>query len=86
VFLRLDGTNVPAGSTDPSGGIVNGQYGSRGWEKFYVRKKEPGEDERGSVGIESYAFPGRFLRMGPDVVNVQGILASGEELEILVIG
>ena len=86
-FLRLDGTNVTAGTNLGSGGgVVNAQYGSNASEKFYVKKKEPSPDQsKVIVGIESHAFPGRFLRMHKDGANVQGIVGIEEEFEILVI-
>lgn len=84
-FLRLDGSKVPAGElTEPGGGVVNAQFGSSTLERFKIVKK--GQD--GIVGIESAAFPGRFLRMDGDknVVNVQGQMLTLEELAIVVVG
>ena len=90
VFLRLDGTNVPQGQKLGSGGgIVNAQFGAGPFEKFKIHQKanHPGTYQ-GIVSIESFGFPGRFLRLGADagVVNVQGVFETLEEFKILVVG
>ena len=43
---------------------------------------------KGVVGIESAAFPGRFLRLDAiaGTVNAQGVFMAYEEFEILVVG
>ncbi|KIL59682.1 hypothetical protein M378DRAFT_996256 [Amanita muscaria Koide BX008] len=91
VYLRLDATGVNQGQTIPDGGgVVNCQFGSLTSEKFRVIQKKPAKPDQyaGIVGIESNAFPGRFLRVNgaKDQVNVQGVMASFEEWEILVVG
>ncbi|WP_331768169.1 hypothetical protein [Embleya sp. NBC_00896] len=59
VFLRMDGTGVPANQA--GGGTVNCQYGSLPWEKFNARAQADG-----SFSFESVAFPGTFLRLVTD--------------------
>ncbi|GGZ27515.1 hypothetical protein CP967_06300 [Streptomyces nitrosporeus] len=56
VFLRMDGTGVPA--TMAGGGTVNCQYGIGPWEKFHARAQADG-----SFSFESAAFPGVYLRL-----------------------
>ena len=90
VFLRLDGRPVPPGKALVSGGgIVNAQLLAGPYEKYKIRKKA-GDPEKydGIVAIESFAFPGRFLRLdaAAGVVNVQGVSGSLEEFKILVVG
>ncbi|KIL55882.1 hypothetical protein M378DRAFT_90160 [Amanita muscaria Koide BX008] len=88
VYLRLDGANVkPGEKLNDGGGIVNCQFGSLTAEKFKIVQKKP-EQYAGVVAIESNEFPGRFLRVNgaKDQVNVQGVSASFEEWEILVVG
>ncbi|CAG8771477.1 2988_t:CDS:1, partial [Acaulospora colombiana] len=56
------------------------------YEKFRIKPKEcPITDHKGIVGIESMEFPGRYLRMDGDVVNVQGDMSTSEEFEVLVL-
>jgi len=87
VFLRLDGNGVSEGFSSAGGGTVNAQYGCMLWERFHIRRKEtPREQQVGIVGIESKVFRNRFIRVTPDVVNVQGQFTSYEELHILTIG
>ena len=90
VYIRLDGSNVPAGTgIPPGGGIVNGQYTAHSWEKFRIHKKDSEHHQyKAVVGIESAAFPGRYLRLDAHkgIVNVQGVFKSLEEFEILVVG
>ncbi|KAM6501621.1 hypothetical protein JOM56_001598 [Amanita muscaria] len=90
VFLRLDGAQVKQGDKLPDGGgIVNCQFGSLTAERFKIVQKNPAKPDQyaGVVGIESNEFPGRFLRVNgaKDQVNVQGVMASFEEWEILVV-
>ncbi|KIL59699.1 hypothetical protein M378DRAFT_996960 [Amanita muscaria Koide BX008] len=90
VYLRLDRGSITKGKNFPNGGgVVNCQFGSVTSEKFKIVQKKPTKRDKydGTVGIESSQFPGRFLRMdgGKDQVNVQGVLSSFEEWEILVI-
>ncbi|KAM6501635.1 hypothetical protein JOM56_001612 [Amanita muscaria] len=90
VYLRLYGTSVKQGQKLPDGGgVVNCQFGSLTAEKYRIVQKHPTalNAYNGTVGIESNLFPGRFLRMngGKDQVNVQGVMESFEEWEILVI-
>ncbi|KAM6501628.1 hypothetical protein JOM56_001605 [Amanita muscaria] len=89
VYLRLDGAKVKQGDKLPDGGgIVNCQFGSFTAEKFKIHKKPANPNQySGIVGIESNEFPGRFLRVNgaKDQVNVQGVMASFEEWEILVV-
>lgn len=87
IYLRLDGANVTAGST-VAGGVVNCQFSSRPYEKFIIRRKTvPAGTYSGIVGIESAAFPGRFLRLTGNggEFNVQGSMTSNEEFYILVL-
>ena len=90
VYIRLDGSNLPKDTGIPSGGgVVNGQYTADIWEKFHIHKKgDEFHQYKAGVGIESAAFPGRYLRMDAHngIVNVQGVFESLEEFEILVIG
>jgi hypothetical protein len=90
VYIRLDGSNVPKDTKiPPGGGVVNGQYTAHSWEKFRIHKKDSEYHQyKAVVGIESAAFPGRFLRLDghKGVVNVQGVFKSLEEFEILVVG
>lgn len=80
IFLRLDGSAVTAGQTLPSGGgVVNAQFGIGPLEKFKIVRANP---NNGFAAIESFQFPGRWLRMDNSKVNVQGVK---EEWEILVI-
>jgi len=60
VFLRLDGTGVSQ-PTGPGGGHVNLQWGhgnASAFEKFHLR-----DQGDGTYAIESFHFPGVFLRM-----------------------
>ncbi|WP_439676226.1 AbfB domain-containing protein [Embleya sp. MST-111070] len=59
VFLRLDGTGVPA--TMAGGGKVNCQFGAGPYEKFKARAQADG-----SFSLESAAFPGIYLRLVTD--------------------
>jgi len=89
VFLRLDGTGVTAGRKSlAGGGTVNAQYTDRALERFKIhRKNDPaGILYQGIVGIESAAFPGRYLRLDGNKVNVQGVFKDYEEFKILVVG
>ncbi|KAM6493130.1 hypothetical protein JOM56_011264 [Amanita muscaria] len=91
VYLRLDGANVKQGDDLLNGGgVVNCQFGSLTSEKFKIVQKKPANPNQyaGIVGIESNEFPGRFLRVNgaKDEVNVQGVMGSFEEWEILVVG
>jgi len=90
VFLRLDATGVAAGHYLPSGGgIVNAQFTARSSERFRIhRKPDPLGTYQGIVGIESAAFPGRYLRLDGSTgrVNVQGVFEKYEEFRILVVG
>ena len=90
VYIRLDGSNVHEGTNLSSGGgVVNGQFTAHSWEKFRIHKKESEFHKyKAVVGIESAAFPGRYVRLDAHkgVVNVQGVFKSLEELEILVVG
>jgi len=90
VYLRLDGATVPAGKKlNDGGGVVNCQFGSLTAEKFRIVQKKTAKPNTydGTVGIESNEFKGRFLRVNgaKDQVNVQGVMASFEEWEVLVI-
>ncbi|EDR04823.1 uncharacterized protein LACBIDRAFT_192705 [Laccaria bicolor S238N-H82] len=89
-YIRLDGTDVPEGTLiAPGGGVVNGQHTAHSWEKFRIRQKESEFHQyKAVVGIESAAFPGRYLRLDAHkgIVNVQGVSKSLEEFEILVVG
>ncbi|KIJ95510.1 hypothetical protein K443DRAFT_682957 [Laccaria amethystina LaAM-08-1] len=90
VFLRLDGAKVSQGQNLASGGgVVNAQSGAGPYEKFKINQKanDPGTYQ-GIVGIESFGFPGRFLRLdaAAGVVNVQGVFETLEEFKILVVG
>ncbi|SMO67776.1 fascin domain-containing protein [Gracilimonas mengyeensis] len=58
VFLRMDGRNVS--EANPTGGVVNCQFGAGPWEKFKLTTHQYG------YSIESVAFPGVFLRMNSD--------------------
>lgn len=91
VFLRLDGTGVAAGQDLANGGgVVNAQFTARSYEQFKIHKKaDPAGTYQGIVGIESAAFPGRYLRVDGSAnnkVNVQGVFKTYEELKILVVG
>ena len=83
VYLRMDGRKVKQFEDDGSG-VVNAQYKAGSWEYFYIRKQE-----RGTVAIESAAFPNVFLRMdgrgvvapvddGAGVVNCQASIGPYE--------
>ena len=89
VFLRLDATGVAAGHYLPSGGgIVNAQFTARSFERFKIHPRPgPAGTLHGIVGIESAAFPGRYLRLDGSTgkVNVQGVFEAYEEFKILVI-
>ncbi|MFE2870242.1 MULTISPECIES: hypothetical protein [unclassified Embleya] len=65
VFLRMDGTGVPA--TMAGGGTVNCQYGAGPYEKFKARAQADG-----SFSFESAAFPGTYLRL----VTGSGVTAA----------
>lgn len=67
VFLRMDGTGVPA--TMAGGGKVNCQYGAHPYEKYHLRAQADG-----SFSFESAAFPGTYLRMvtGSGVTTATG--------------
>ncbi|MEV4336509.1 hypothetical protein [Streptomyces sp. NPDC049590] len=67
VFLRMDGTGVPA--TMAGGGKVNCQYGIGPYEKYHLRAQADG-----SFSFESAAFPGIYLRMvtGSGVTTATG--------------
>jgi len=88
VFLRLDATGVAAGQIG-SGGIVNAQFTAHTWEQFKIHKKPgPVGTYQGIVGIESAAFPGRYLRLDGNAnkVNVNGVFGAYEEFKVLVVG
>jgi len=90
VFLRLDATGVTAGQNLASGGgTVNAQFTARSYEQFKIVKKAGAAGTyQGIVGIESAAFPGRYLRLdgSANKVNVQGVFKTYEEFKILVVG
>ncbi|MEU3524687.1 hypothetical protein AB0E62_12560 [Streptomyces sp. NPDC038707] len=67
VFLRMDGTGVPA--TMAGGGKVNCQCGIGPYEKCHLRAQADG-----SFSFESAAFPGIYLRMvtGSGVTTATG--------------
>ncbi|MBW8804287.1 MAG: hypothetical protein JF587_10590 [Catenulisporales bacterium] len=89
VFLRMDGTGVPA--TGAGGGTVNCQYGLGPLATYNARAQA-----NGSFSFESVAFPGIFLRLvtgsgvttatGPGgTVNCQ-VNANGGANETFVLG
>ena len=85
VYIRLDGSNIVKNTSYEGGaGVVNGQYTARAWEKFRFHKRDSGH--KAVVGIESAAFPGRFLRLREEVVNAQGACGGHEQFEILEVG
>ena len=90
VFLRLEGNEVEAGKLlPPGGGTVNAQYTALTLERFKIHKKDdPAGKYQGVVGIESAAYPGRYLRVDvkANKVNVQGVFKTLEEFKILVVG
>ncbi|BAJ31899.1 MULTISPECIES: hypothetical protein [Kitasatospora] len=65
VFLRLDGTGVPAGQA--GGGKVNAQFGAGPYEKYRVLPQASG-----TASFESVAFPGTYLRL----VTGSGVTAA----------
>ncbi|KAH8796843.1 hypothetical protein DL96DRAFT_1643337 [Flagelloscypha sp. PMI_526] len=88
VYLRLLAEDVSQGNlVAPGGGKVNGQWGCSTREKYHIRKAEGDKGKRGIVGIESQSEPGKFLRVKGDenIVNVQGVMRSYEEFEVLII-
>ena len=90
IYIRMDGSGVPPGGLlGAGGGTVNAQFNAFAWEKFRIRKKQNVLGQyKGVVGIESVAFPGRFLRLDAiaGTVNVQGVFMAYEEFEILNVG
>jgi len=90
VYIRMDASGVSPGRLiGAGGGTVNAQFSADSWEKFRIRKKQDALGQyKGVVGIESAAFPGRFLRLDAisGTVNAQGVFMSYEEFEILVVG
>lgn len=56
-YLRLDGSGINA-FLPSGGGTVNAQYGALEWEEFCIRVFP---DD--TIGFESIAFPGTFLRL-----------------------
>ena len=90
VFLRLDGNGVDKDKLYPSGGgTVNAQFTALTLERFKIHKKDdPAGKYQGVVGIESAAYPGRYLRVDvkANKVNVQGVFRTLEEFKILVVG
>jgi hypothetical protein len=87
VYLRLAPLEVDPGKVcNNGGGVVNAQKGCFNYERFHLKPKEvPLTDQKGVLGIESVEFPGRFLRMHDDDVNVQGIMKDSEEFEIIML-
>jgi len=68
---------------------VNAQFTARSYEQFKIHKKVgPAGMYQGIVGIESAAFPGRYLRLdgSANKVNVQGVFETYEQFKILVVG
>jgi len=90
IFLHLDVTGVATGHYLPSGGgIVNAQFTACSSKQFKIhRNPDPLGTYQGIVGIESAAFPGRYLRLdgSTGVVNVQGVFKKYKEFRILVVG
>ncbi|PVG01519.1 hypothetical protein CPB86DRAFT_781312 [Serendipita vermifera] len=83
VYLRLAPLDIsPGHHSEKGGGVVNAQVGSLNYEKFRIKQK----DQKGAVAIESLEFPGRYLRMDGDIVNVQGDMGPTEEFELLMLG
>jgi len=80
-YLRIDGSaaNVTPGVVN-QGSFYNAQYGKGPHEKYkIVPTATPGK-----VGLESAAFPGRYMRVGgDDLVNVQGVLGEHETFELV---
>ncbi|GAB3157420.1 hypothetical protein GCM10027290_58250 [Micromonospora sonneratiae] len=59
VYLRMDGTGLPAITSGPGGGTVNCQFGAEPFEKFKLHAQADG-----SFSFESAtAFPNAYLRM-----------------------
>ena len=86
VYLSLDGNGVQPGvRTNSGGGSVAAQYGAYAWEKFHIRRID---DNTGTIAIESAHFSRRFLRVdgNQNVVNVQGVAATWEQFELVVLG
>ncbi|WP_163930031.1 hypothetical protein [Paraferrimonas sp. SM1919] len=71
VFLRMDGRNVNA--DNPTGGVVNCQFGHHQWEVFKIRVVPVTM----AMSIESVAFPGVFLRMDADGCSVNSASGCG---------
>ena len=63
---------------------LDGSNTARSWEKFCFHKRDSGY--KAVVGIESAAFPGRFLRLREEVVNAQGVCGDHEQFEVLEVG
>lgn len=86
IYLRLDPSKPLAGTMKPSGdGVANCQKGKFSYEKFRIVPKDG--DSSGIVYLESFAFPGVYLRMdgAKNQVNAQGGKGLYEEFKILVV-
>ena len=69
VYLRMDGSTVTSFKGSGSG-IVNGQFGAFGFERFVIRQQASGQ-----YSIQSVKFPRAYLRM--DGSNVRSFSGYG---------
>ncbi|KAF8428631.1 hypothetical protein EV426DRAFT_279155 [Tirmania nivea] len=97
-YLRMDGSDIiPGIEILGGGGVVNVQFGIGPYEKFLIRRNgipnggcANANPDRGTVGIESKHFPGRWLCFswkGPGniVVNVQGKFTNDCAFDLLLL-
>lgn len=72
VYLRADGTGLS--DTNPSGGVVNCQFGVGPWEKFKINK---GTGPFTGLTIESAHFANVFLKMNTNDCSVNSAPGCG---------
>ena len=81
----MDGSDVPQGQNVPGGGgVVKMRKGIHDFETFKLTRIGP---QTTILGLESAQSDGRYLRVdGPNkTVNVQGVLAEYERLQVIVV-
>jgi len=82
IFLRAEPRGLRPGQTPGLGGeLVNCQYGCEGWEKFRILKV----GENGKVAIEPAEFPGMYLRVDGNYMNLQGKVGAWEKFYLVVV-
>ncbi|MEL6864500.1 MAG: hypothetical protein AAFP19_08780 [Bacteroidota bacterium] len=76
-YLRMDGATITPQSKHP-GGILNLQVYVGQYEKFRFEKQADG-----TYVITSLAFPGRYLHMSKDKVQVSNKIGANEKFYLL---